>query len=161
MKRIIWNHPETGIVSVTTPAYNDRLRPSGDTDDALIQRVIEKSLPLGVTYHIVDDDDVSFGIPITDRTFRNAWVCDHENHKVKVDMPIARGIQMDCIRKVRNAELAKLDMPFMRAVETGDTAEQQRIAVQKQTLRDIPQTFDLTTPNDTPEELKAMWPTEL
>jgi len=28
-------------------------------------------------------------------------------------------------------------------------------------LRDIPATFDLTTDVDTPEKLKAKWPTEL
>jgi len=33
------------------------------------------------------------------------------------------------------------------------------IATEKQVLRDIPQTFDLTT--DTPEELKNKWPDEL
>jgi len=77
----------------------------------------------------------------------------------KVDMPKARGIHMDQIRSVRNKQLADLDVPFMRAVETGDTSGQARIASEKQVLRDIPQTLDLTT--DTPEELKAIWPIEI
>ena len=66
---------------------------------------------------------------------------------------------MDKIRLVRNKQLADLDVSFMRAVETGDASELVRIASEKQALRDIPQTLDLTT--DTPEELKAIWPTEL
>ena len=66
---------------------------------------------------------------------------------------------MDAIRVVRNAELAAKDITFMRAVEAGDASEQARIASEKQVLRDIPQTLDLTT--DTPEELKAIWPIEL
>jgi len=78
---------------------------------------------------------------------------------VTVNMSKARGIHMDKIRLVRNKQLADLDVSFMRAVETGDASELVRIASEKQALRDIPQTLDLTT--DTPEELKAIWPTEL
>jgi hypothetical protein len=78
---------------------------------------------------------------------------------ITVNMAKARGIHMDKIRVVRNAELAAKDITFMRAVEAGDTSTQATIATEKQTLRDIPQTFDLTT--DTPEELKAKWPVQL
>ena len=71
-------------------------------------------------------------------------------------MEKARGIQMDKIREMRNKELAALDITFMRAVEDGDTDAQATIKSKKQELRDIPQTFDLTT--DTPEQLKEKWP---
>ena len=76
-----------------------------------------------------------------------------------VNMAKARAIHMNRIRAVRNKQLASLDVPFMRAVETGDASELARIASEKQVLRDIPQTLDLTT--DTPEELKAIWPIEI
>jgi hypothetical protein len=75
---------------------------------------------------------------------------------VSVNMDKARVIHMDKIRVVRNAELAAKDILFMRAVEVGDTAAQYTIARQKQVLRDIPQTFDLTT--RTPGQLKQKWP---
>jgi hypothetical protein len=78
---------------------------------------------------------------------------------ININMTKARAIHMDKIRIVRNAELAAKDITFMRAVEAGDTDTQATIATEKQTLRDIPQTFDLTT--DTPEQLKAKWPSEL
>ena len=74
---------------------------------------------------------------------------------VVVNMAKARGIQMDKIRAVRNKELAKKDIDFMKALEADDGSHK-AIAVEKQVLRDIPQTFDLTT--DTPEELKEKWP---
>ena len=74
---------------------------------------------------------------------------------IVINMPKARGIQMDKIREVRNKELAKKDIEFMKALEADDGSST-AIAVEKQTLRDIPQTFDLTT--DTPEELKNKWP---
>ena len=78
---------------------------------------------------------------------------------INVNMTKARTIHMDAIRVVCNAELVKEDVTFMRAVEAGDASEQARVASEKQALRDIPQTLDLTT--DTPEELKAIWPVEL
>ena len=80
---------------------------------------------------------------------------------INVNMTKARAIHLEEIRRVRNEELVKEDVTFMRAVEDGDTDAQATIKTKKQTLRDIPQTFDLTTDNDTPEELKAKWPAEL
>ena len=80
---------------------------------------------------------------------------------INVNMAKARAIHLEEIRRVRNEELAKEDITFMRAVEAGDTDAQATIATKKQTLRDIPATFDITTDVDTPEKLKAKWPTEL
>ena len=80
---------------------------------------------------------------------------------VNVNMAKARAIHLEEIRKVRNAELVKEDITFMRAVEAGDTDTQATIATKKQTLRDLPATFDITTGVDTPEKLKAKWPAEL
>ncbi len=80
---------------------------------------------------------------------------------VNVNMTKARAIHLEEIRKVRNAELAKEDITFMRAIEAGDTDAQNTIKTKKQTLRDLPATFDITTDVDTPEKLKAKWPTEL
>ena len=74
---------------------------------------------------------------------------------IVINMSKARGIQMDKIREVRNKELAKKDIEFMKALEADDGSTT-AIAVEKQTLRDIPQTFDLTT--DTVDELKNKWP---
>ena len=80
---------------------------------------------------------------------------------VNVNMTQARAIHLAEIRRVRNLELAAKDIPFMRAVEVGDTSAQATIAAEKQVLRDIPATFDITTGVSTPELLKARWPTEL
>jgi hypothetical protein len=78
---------------------------------------------------------------------------------INVNMTKARVIHMDAIRVVRNAELAAKDITFMRAVEAGDTSAQSTIATEKQVLRDIPQTFDLSS--RTPQQLKGKWPAEL
>ena len=80
---------------------------------------------------------------------------------VNVNMTKARAIHLADIRSVRNAELVKEDVAFIRAVEDGDTDAQAAIKAKKQTLRDLPATFDITTDVDTPEILKAKWPVEL
>jgi hypothetical protein len=90
---------------------------------------------------------------------RNSWTFDGSN--VVHDMDKARAIHLAEIRRVRDEELVKLDIPWMKAVEDGDTDAQATIKANKQTLRDIPATFDITTGVDTPEKLKAKWPTEL
>ena len=80
---------------------------------------------------------------------------------VNVNMTKARAIHLTEIRRVRNAELVAKDITFMRAVEAGNTSTQATIATEKQVLRDIPATFDITTDAGTPELLKGKWPTEL
>ena len=74
---------------------------------------------------------------------------------INVNMSKARGIQMDKIRQMRNKELANKDVEYMKALEADDGSAK-IIAAEKQALRDIPQTFDLTT--DTVDELKEKWP---
>ena len=80
---------------------------------------------------------------------------------INVNMTKARAIHLEEIRKVRNEELAKEDINLMIANESGTSSEQDAVKAKKQTLRDIPATFDITTGVDTPEKLKAKWPTEL
>ena len=80
---------------------------------------------------------------------------------ITVNMTKARAIHLTEIRRVRNAELVKEDINILKAIEAGDASAQATIATKKQTLRDIPATFDITTGVTTPELLKAKWPTEL
>ena len=80
---------------------------------------------------------------------------------INVNMTKARAVHLAEIRRVRNAELAAKDVTFMRAVEAGDAAAQSTIATEKQALRDIPASFDITAGITTPELLKARWPSEL
>ena len=93
-----------------------------------------------------------------DRYFRDA--CEDTGKKVVVNMGKARAIKLAKIRASRNAELTKLDVDSLVAIEAGNSSEQARVSGLKQTLRDIPATFDLDKLG-TPETLKGAWPTEL
>jgi hypothetical protein len=159
MKKAIWNDPVTGVASIMVPAYNDELRDHGLTDGELFARVVAKGVPPGAAYEVIDDALPAVRAFLDDRTFRGAWECGAEKG-LTCHMPKARAIHVKRIRKVRNAELAKLDVPFMKAVEAGDTGEQQRIAELKQSLRDIPQTLTLSGAR-TQNALKKLWPSLL
>jgi hypothetical protein len=135
----------------------------GMTEDEAIAFIEAKDKPDGcISCRVIDDSELpaenaNRGSGAT--TFRDAWI--DTGVAVDTDMPKARAIHLEEIRRVRNAELVKEDVTFMRAVEAEDTDAQATIKTKKQTLRDIPATFDITTDVDTPEKLKAKWPTEL
>lgn len=146
--RIVYTRPDGGVsVVVPAPSFVAKFRTEADA----IAAIRAKDVPpdaTDVTERTTDD------LP-KDRLFRNAWRM--AVNKPAVDLPAARQIHMDRIRQVRDAELAKLDVAFMRAVERGDRQEQSAIAADKQRLRDLPQTFDLTVAQ-TPDDLAALWP---
>jgi hypothetical protein len=153
MKIILHTNPETGIVAITIPAYNDGLRDPDLTDDEILSRVLV-SIPGERNPRVAE-----FETLLPRDLFRDAW--EDSDGVLVVNMTKARVIHLAEIRRVRDAELVKKDVPFMRAVEAEDTDAQATIKAEKQALRDIPATFDITTDVDTPEKLKAKWPTEL
>ena len=158
MNVIVFHAPSSERVSVITPSYGDQARPSGDTDDQLIAREVEKHVPNDgsgqkVPYYVVDHTVVP-----QDRTFRDAWECPSGN--IVVNMVKARTIHMDTIRVARATELTKADHDVNRAQDQGDATAEAAARAKRQELRDIPQTFDLSVCT-IPETQKAAWPAEL
>jgi len=170
-----------GRYRTTSPAYNDLTRPAGETENDCLERTWETlvakggyGIPSDHPHFYVEDADQRAKIKgCCGNDFRyaskpdangdrsavdGAWEMDTDGTP-KVNMAKARGVHMDTIRGVRDTELAALDLPFIRAIEVGDLDAQATIATKKQTLREIPQTFDLTA--RTPQQLKDKWPLEL
>jgi len=77
---------------------------------------------------------------------------------ITVNPDKAKAIWKDKWREARKPLLASLDIEFMKAVESADTVKQAEIASQKQALRDVTQTEIV---GNTPEEIKAVWPSVL
>jgi hypothetical protein len=146
--------------------YTTRARPPGYTDDELPQWMMERqasadrndpdgpSLDMTKVY-VVEEEDLP-----QNHYFFPAWRWDESSNSVKVDRDAAEAIHMQWIRVVRDKDLVALDGPMMRAVETGDAEEEARLKVVKQTLRNLPQTFDLTG-YVTLDDLQASWPSQL
>lgn len=111
-----------------------------------LEELAAKDVPAGKEWRIVDADKIP-----ADRTFRDAWTDDDPTETVDINMPKARDIHMQRIRTMRDIELAKLDVEQLKGSD---------VAAQKQILRDIPQTFDLSQAQ-TPEQLVTLWPSLL
>ena len=155
MKRIVFEPPEGGVaVVVPSPEFVARF----DAEEDAVAAIIDKDVPPDAKHVCVCDEA---DIP-ADRTFRDAWERDVSPSPapVRCDMGKARGIHMDRIREARDGALAAKDVEFMRAIEAGDRAGQARVGAEKQALRDVPQSFDLTAAT-TPDALKALWPAGL
>jgi hypothetical protein len=57
---------------------------------------------------------------------------------ISIDMKKARDIWRDNLRLERSPVLESLDLEFIRALESGNTEQQEKIKKQKQDLRDVP-----------------------
>ena len=93
-----------------------------------------------------------------DRYFRDAWTDQNPGSQIDVDLIKAQAIQMNNIRSLRDQKLKALDVEQLKVL--ADPIKVAEIDAQKQVLRDIPQTFDLTIAV-TPEELKVLLPEEV
>jgi len=136
------------IFLVTRPDGVSLLRmvdaPDGDITKLVTEELAKSPLLRDLPFVEIDETDVP-----QDKTFRNAWV--GRSGKVEVDMAKARDIHLERLRLRRNEKLAELDLETMKGKDVqGD----------KQVLRDLPKTLDLTVCK-TPEELKEAWPEEL
>jgi hypothetical protein len=172
MKRITYTNPD-GSCSVVIP-HNELFDPksslrtllpelNGKTDDEILQWEMNRAVPKDATdVNIIEEEDVPKKIyPIEgDHTFsyREAW--RQSAGKISHDMNIARNIHMDKIRKIRDVQLDSLDKDWMKASGQKKQKDADDIETQRQALRDLPQTFDLTKAQ-TVDDLKVMWPPNL
>jgi hypothetical protein len=98
-----------------------------DAECAKISAVLPSPI---VRWRIVADADIP-----AERDYRNAWT--DTGAGVGHDMPRARALHRDKLRRDREPKLAELDVEYQRADEREDRAEKRRIALAKQALRDI------------------------
>jgi hypothetical protein len=173
MKRITYTNPD-GSCSVVIP-HNELFDPTsplrtllpelnGKTDDEILKWEMNRAVPKDATdVNIIEEEDVPKKIyPIEgDHTFsyREAW--RQSAGKISHDMNIARNIHMDKIRKIRDVQLRRVSIrDWMKATGQKKQKDADDIETQRQALRDLPQTFDLTKAQ-TVDDLKVMWPPNL
>ena len=166
---IVFENPVTGHMSMRIPTWQsaklvelEAAQGVGEAaDQAFLEYLQGRNMPDGVTSFLVPLADVQALENTSDDfpAFRDAWHVDGSGN-LSVNWTEARALHLAAIREARNAELAKLDVTFMRAVEDGDAGAQSTVATEKQTLRDIPATFSLESHSDA-AALKAAGPSEL
>lgn len=144
---------------IGTPTMVDGVMRRVLTDEEYLGHIMARNtengvIPKGAELISLPDD----WTPPDGRSFRSAWMLNGKT--IDVDMEKARSIHMDRIRASRNRKLDELDRKWMKAFGRKDTATVDAVEAERQRLRDIPQTLDLTKAA-TPEELKATWPDDL
>lgn len=147
MSKIVSYENGDGTISVMHPApamfdkdsrdrYNlheqGRLDIAAD-DDAVLQFIIDKDVPKGKAYTILDKEDSNFHQ--MDRYFRSAWKVSKD--KLDVDVVKAQEAHRKNLRLLRQPLLDKLDVDYQRADEQDNKALKQQIAAKKQALRDV------------------------
>lgn len=137
----------------TKRILNRHYEPTEEYIQSIINKHVEGGNWIGdfapVSWRIVPNDFVDEN---TDRTFRNAWK-DNNHDKAEVDMVKAREIHKNNLRDQRVKLLEKLDIDYIKADESKNSSEKERIIARKQELRDITNHPSIENAQ-TPEELK-------
>jgi hypothetical protein len=145
MKVIVWTNAE-GRLQITHPAWNDKRE--AETEDQFLKRVIDRAVAKDATEVRI----VSKGSVPADRDFRDAWT---HRGAFGVDMPKAREIHREKLRRIRKPKMEALDVEALRSLT--DAAKLAQIEAQKQELRDAT-AYPAIEAAATPEELKAAVP---
>ena len=124
---VTYNVPQEGIDIAVSNAY-------AAWNDIVSHRITEEELPV----HPLAENGSSY--------FRDAWV--DVDGKIQVDRQKAEEVQMNYIRAARDKKLAELDIKTMQGID---------VQAEKQILRDIPQTFNLSDAVSL-EDLKNKYP---
>lgn len=98
------------------------------------------------TYKVVETLDIN-------NNFFDAYEFDQDKGAV-LNIKKAKEIKLNKFRQARKPLLEQLDVEYMRAVETSNTAKKKSIAATKQELRDV---TALKLPNDI-DKLAEFWP---
>lgn len=92
-----------------------------------------------------------------DRTYRNALRWDEGFYH---DMPHARNLHRDYLRRARAKAMPLLDVAYLQALEANEVEQRALVCARKQVLRDLP-THPGIEMAETTDELKQVWPIEL
>lgn len=128
------------------PQADNKLAVLIPTGELPIEEVALKDVPEGLPYAIVDD------LSHVDDSYFDGYI--YSEGEAVAHIPACKAIHLDKFRAARAPKLAALDIAYMKAFETADTAKQAEIAAKKQELRDVTK----TPLPDTLEEIKAVWP---
>lgn len=144
------------IIELSPPSWEIRVKKPAayrdETDEEFLLR-IGRGVNGGAALTIVPQASLP-----SDLTFRAAWAL--QDGAVVVDMERARDIHRAKIRAARESRFRALDADLRASKAAEDTARVMALEQQLQELRDLPEA-DVIEDAETPEALKAAWPSVL
>lgn len=163
--KLAFSTSDGGVTIIGAAAKSDLERAPGIqrplTDAEYRAIVIGQNMAKGVIpantplIDLPNDWSAATHTPDNNRAYRAAWKLT--GSAVDVDMVKARVIHMNYIRAARDKKLEETDKQ-LAALDGGPVPGP--LKTQRQKLRDLPQTVDLSTAT-TVAALKAIWPVEL
>jgi len=149
MDKVIVYTRADGVVVICVPALEDRRE--GETEEQHYERCAKKSVPEGSKdIRVISREELP-----QSRSWRNAWVNDGK--VISVDMPRAREVLRDKMRKERAKMLRRLDQEQLMGIVQGRDADVKQMETVKQVLRDVTEDPSIEAAQ-TPEELDKVWP---
>lgn len=128
------------------PQADNKLAILIPTGELPIEEVAAKDVPAETPYAIVDS------LEGVDNDYFDGFV--YADGEAVPDIAKCKGIHLDKFRAARKPLLSKLDVDYMKAIETEDSVKAAEIAIKKQELRDI----TLTPLPDDLAGIKSTWP---
>jgi hypothetical protein len=126
--------------------------------DSIPGFAVELENPRDVIAQWPDADDI-VGVhavdEVPDSSFFEVWT--FADRRVQIDIPKARNIWRDQMRRAREPLLAALDVDYLRADENGDELMKRDVMARKKELRDVTREAAIERA-ETPDELKRCWP---
>jgi hypothetical protein len=119
--------------TVIYPEENNKLSIMAILDEKTpIEETVRKSVPENVPYTVVENLQL-------DPEFLDCY--EYRDGQAVINYEWAKEIQKNKWRQLRKPILEKLDVEFMKALETGNNNKVQEIGSQKQELRDVTKTL--------------------
>ena len=131
------------------PQENAKLAVVSIATGVTVEEAIASSVPANIEYAVVDD------LGSLDNDYFDAY--EYRDFGVHLNITKAKAIHLDKFRQARKPKLEKLDVEYLKALESANTELASEIAIKKQELRDV----TLMPLPDTLEELKNTWPSIL
>lgn len=114
-----------------------------------IEEIAAKDVPQDTPYAIVDS------LEGVDNDYFDGFI--YSEGEAVPDIAACKGIHLNKFRAARKPKLEKLDVDYLKAIETEDSVKAAQIAIQKQELRDVTK---IPLPDSLPE-IKETWPSIL
>jgi hypothetical protein len=130
-KVLVFSNANGGL----TIAHPIRERAEDVSESDFLEGIAEEVVPNGVPYTVLNAADVP-----DERLFREAWRL--HNGTIVVELSAAKEVAKTFIRSVRVTVMNRLDVEYMRALESDLKGAAQRVTAEKSRWRDMPSLAD-------------------
>jgi hypothetical protein len=139
--KYLYKRPDNSVAIIVGAPKASLEKELGPLTDEQYAEVIKRSAPPEAEGRFITEADY----PPSLREFRDAWCDVAPGTQIDIDAAKAKDIQLEHLRKERDALLAETDVAMTRALEGGDEKEIAEIKATRQALRDATEALKALT----------------